>query len=138
MKRCSGSRSRRNCAKNDSPVPRARRSCCHLVSMTDHVKAEPRHNTTTITLPGRSAYPKIYKMPPAARTTFIPNPPCAPKVFRAISTYTVLHRPVKPFFGFLRKTVTFRRRWRFVALTHLFRLEFSPHLRYTQHGLQRN
>src|ERR1039457_4207774 len=76
MKRCSGSGSRRNCARKDSPVRRARRSCCHLVSMPDHVKAEPRHNTTTITLPGRSACPKMYKIPPAASTTFIPNPPC--------------------------------------------------------------
>src|SRR5271154_7312663 len=91
MKRCSGSRSRRNCAKKDSPEPRAGRSCCHLVSMTDHVKADPRHNTTTITLPGQSACPKMYKMPPAASTTFIPNPPCLAAEYSQHHLYNFKH-----------------------------------------------
>src|SRR5436309_5101097 len=72
MNKCSGSRSRRNCARNAPAVFWQRRSSCHLVSMIVHVRAEPRHKMHTITFPCVSACPKVESRL-AASTTFIPT-----------------------------------------------------------------
>src|SRR5437870_46793 len=72
MNKCSGSRSRRNCARNAPAVFWQRRSSCHLVSMIVHVRAEPRHKMHTITFPCVSVCPKVESRL-AAITTFIPT-----------------------------------------------------------------